>query len=129
MMEATRKWVFMYDQLVHLVEKADIAHPNEWVAISSAAVKTDRTVAKVWANLARSDYLPIAYAAPKEIGVFCVMVRHRNQPVWLCSQTKNRIHVTLAGNNLVSLVNDLFGIKQRQYLAEVFEVELCTMAR
>jgi transposase len=128
-MEATRNWPFIYDQLIHHVEKVDIAHPKELVAISSAAVKADRIDAKVLANLARLNYLPVAYAAPKEIRDLRMVVRHRDQLVRLRTQAKNRIHAVLAGYNLVSPVSDLFGIKGRQYLAEVSEGDLCTMAR
>lgn len=128
-MEATRNWAFMYDQLVHHVERVDIAHPKELVAISSAAVKADRIDAKVLANLARLNYLPVAYAAPKEIRDLRMGVRHRDQLVRLRTQAKNRIHAILASYNLVPSVSDLFGLKGRQFLAEVLEVELRSAAR
>jgi transposase len=66
-LEATRNWAFMYDLLDEHVAKVALAHPKELKAIANAAVKTDKIDAKVLANLARLNFLPISYAAPKEI--------------------------------------------------------------
>jgi transposase len=58
-----------------------------------------------------------------------MVVRHRDQLVRLRTQAKNRIHAILVCYNLVSPASDLFGIKGRQFLAEVLEVELRSAAR
>jgi hypothetical protein len=63
-LEATRNWPFLYDLLGEHVERVELAHSKELKAISSAAVKTDRSDARVLAQLARLNFLPIAYAAP-----------------------------------------------------------------
>ena len=128
-MEATRNWAFMYDQLSQYVERVDLAHPKELKAISAAAVKADHIDAKVLANLARLDFLPIAYAAPKEIRDLRTYIRHRDQLVRMRTQVKNRIHAVLAGYNLVAPVSDLYGIEGRQYLDEVIETKLRTAAK
>ena len=65
-LEATRNWPFMYDLLSDHVDRVELAHPKEVKAIANAAVKTDRIDAGVLAHLARLNYLPTAYAAPKE---------------------------------------------------------------
>jgi len=120
-LEATRNWPFMYDILEEHVERVELAHPKELKAIAHAAVKTDQIDAKVLANLARLNFLPISYAAPKETRDLRLYMRHR---VWLVrqrTQAKNRIHAVLASYNLVSPVGDLFGVKGRAFLDEFLE--------
>ncbi|MFC2042690.1 IS110 family transposase [Chloroflexota bacterium] len=128
-LEATRNWAFMYDHLSQHVERVDLAHPKELKAISAAAVKADHIDAKVLANLARLDFLPTSYAAPKEIRDLRMYNRHRDQLVRMRTQVKNRIHAILASYNLVPPASDLFGIKGREYLEEVMETKLRLAAK
>ena len=128
-MEATRNWAFMYDRLSQHVERVDLAHPKELKAISSAAVKADHIDAKVLANLARLDFLPIAYAAPKEIRDLRMYVRHRDQLVRMRTQVKNRIHAVLASYNIASPVSDLYGIEGREYLEDIMRTKLRPAAK
>ena len=116
--EATRNWAFMYDMLVEHVERVELAHPKELKAISAAAVKTDKVDARTLANLARINYLPIAYAAPQSVRDLRTEVRHRDQLVRQRTQVKNRIHAVLASYNLISPTADLFGVRGRQFLEE-----------
>ena len=118
-LEATRNWPFMYDLLSAHVERVELAHPKELKAISSAAVKTDRIDARVLAQLARMNYLPIAYAAPPETRDLRLYVRHREILVQERSQSKNRIHAVLAGYNLRAPVTDLFGKAGREWLQDM----------
>jgi len=118
-LEATRNWPFMYDLLREHVARVELAHPKELKAISAAAVKTDKVDARTLANLARMNYLPIAYAASAEIRDLRLEVRHRDRLVSQRTQAKNRIHAVLASYNLVSPKTDLFGVSGRQYLEEV----------
>jgi transposase len=120
-LEATRNWAFMYDLLDQHVAKVALAHPKELKAIANAAVKTDQIDAKVLANLARLNFLPISYAAPKEIRDLRLYVRHREWLIRQRTQSKNRIHAVLARYNLVSPTKDLFGVKGREYLSQVRE--------
>lgn len=117
-LEATRNWAFLYDLLAEHVERVELAHPKELKAIASAAVKTDRIDAKVLANLARLNFLPISYAAPKEIRDLRLYIRHREWLVCQRTQAKNRIHAVLASYNLVSPTRDLFGVQGREFLNE-----------
>jgi transposase len=121
-LEATRNWPFMYDLLNERLARVELAHPKELKAIATAVVKDDPIDSKTLAHLARVNYLPIAYAAPKEIRDLRTYLRHRDWLVGLRTQCKNRVHAVLAGYNLVSPVSDLFGSKGRQYLAEAIEV-------
>jgi len=108
----------MYDLLDAHVERVELAHPKELKAIASAAVKTDRIDAKVLANLARTNFLPTAYAAPKETRDLRLYIRHRDWLIRQRTQAKNRIHAILASYNLMSPVKDLFGIGGRAYMDE-----------
>jgi len=128
-MEATRNWAFMYDQLSQHVDRVDLAHPKELKAISTAAVKADHIDAKVLANLARMDFLPTAYAAPKDIRDLRMYIRHRDQLVRMCTQVKNRTHAVLASYNIAYPVSDIFGVEGREHLEEVMETKLRTSAK
>jgi len=123
-MEATRNWPFFYDLIGEHVERVELAHAKEVRSIATAAVKTDQIDATVLAHLARLNFLPIAYAAPKEVRDLRQHLRYRN---WLVNQrgrAKNRIHAILAGYNLSSPVTDLFGRSGREWIEEVAEQEL-----
>ncbi len=127
-LEATRNWPFMYDMLSDHVERVELAHPKEVKAIANAAVKTDRIDASVLAHLARMNYLPTAYAAPKEVRDLRLYTRHRSWLIGHRTQAKNRLQAVLASYNLASPVSDLFGVKGREFLEEVLE-ELRPAAR
>jgi transposase len=118
-LEATRNWPFMYDLLSDHVKRVELAHPKEVKAIANAAVKTDRIDANVLAHLARLNYLPTAYAAPKEYRDLRLYTRHRSWLVKHRTQAKNRVQAVLAGYNLISPVRDLFGTNGREFLEEV----------
>ncbi len=123
-MEATRNWPFFYDLLEKHVERVELAHAKGVRMIAEAAVKTDQIDASVLAHLARLNFLPIAYAAPKEIRDLRQHLRYRE---WLIDErrrAKNRIHAVLAGYNLASPVTDLFGRSGREWLKETVEKEL-----
>jgi transposase len=120
-LEATRNWPFMYDLLTNHVSRVELAHPKEVKAIANAAVKTDRIDASVLAHLARLNYLPTAYAAPKEYRDLRLYTRHRSWLVKHRTQAKNRIQAVLASYNLVSPVSDLFGSTGREFLEKVKE--------
>lgn len=123
-LEATRNWPFMFDLLTEHVERVELAHPKELKAISAAAVKTDSVDARTLANLARTNYLPIAYAAPSEIRDLRLELRHRDSLVSQRTQAKNRIHAVLASYNLVSPKSDLFSVSGREFLDEVMQSSL-----
>lgn len=127
-MEATRNWAFLYDFLADNLGRVELAHPKRLKAIASATVKTDRIDAKTLAHLARLNYLPIAYAAPKEIRDLRLFVRHRTSLVEGRTQAKNRIKAVLARYNIVASMSDLFGVKGREYLNEALE-KIRPMAR
>ena len=120
-LEATRNWAFLYDLLDEYVERVELAHPKELRAIAHAAVKTDHIDTKVLANLARLNFLPTSYAAPKEVRDLRLYMRHREWLVQQRTQAKNRIHAVLASYNRLSPVGDLFGVKGRFFLEETLK--------
>ena len=128
-LEATRNWPFMFDLLNEHVQKVDLVHAKAVRSIANAAVKTDQIDASTLAHLARLNYIPKAYAAPKETRDLRQLLRHREWMVNQRSKAKNRVHAVLAAYNLVSPVTDLFGATGRQYLQEVMEKELRPAAR
>ena len=128
-LEATRNWPFMYDLLHEHVQQVDLVHAKAVRTIANAAVKTDQIDASTLAHLARLNYIPKAYAAPKETRDLRQLLRHREWMVNQRSKAKNRIHAVLAGYNLVSPVTDLFGVAGRKYLDEVLQTELRPAAR
>ena len=123
-MEATRNWPYFYDLLEGHVDRVELAHAKEVRSIATAAVKTDQIDATVLANLARMNYVPIAYAATKEIRDLRQHMRYREWLVDERRRLKNRVHAVLAGYNLASPVTDLFGRAGREWLADVMETEL-----
>lgn len=121
-LEATRNWPFMYDLLKEHVDRVELANPKELYLIAKAVIKDDPIDSRALANLARLNYLPIAYAAPRNIRDLRTYIRHRE---WLIAQrtrTKNRVHAMLVYDNLVSPVTDLFGSKGREYLDKVMPI-------
>jgi len=117
-LEATRNWPFMYDLLSDHVDRVELAHPKELNLIAKAVIKNDPIDSKALANLARLNYLPIAYAAPREIRDLRIYIRHRDWLITQRTRAKNRVHAMLAYYNLVSPVTDLFGTKGRVFLDE-----------
>lgn len=120
-LEATWNWQFMYDLMSEHCQDVKLAHPQKVKMIAEATVKTDKIDARTLAHLARTGYLPTAYAAPKEIRHLRQIVRHRLSLIADRTQHKNRIHAALVRYNLVSPVSDLFGCKGRQFLDSLRE--------
>lgn len=118
-LEATRNWPFMYDLLSDHVQRVELAYPKEVKAIANSAVKTDRIDAGVLAHLARLNYLPTAYAAPREYRDLRMYTRHRSWLIKHRTQAKNRVQAVLASYNLTSPGTDLFGVNGREFLEKV----------
>jgi transposase len=122
--EATWNWQFMHDLLSEQCAQVLLAHPQKVKMIAEATVKTDKIDAHTLAHLARTGYLPIAYAAPREIRELRQIARHRSKLVADRTRHKNRIHATLARRNIHSPFSDLFGCKGREFLTEVADGRL-----
>jgi transposase len=123
-LEATWNWQFMYDLLSERCEAVLLAHPQKVKMIAEATVKTDKIDAHTLAHLARTGYLPTAYAAPQEIRELRQSTRHRSNLVSDRTRHKNRIHAVMARKNISSPYSDLFGRKGRAFLSEVVAEKL-----
>jgi len=115
-MEATFNWPFMYDLASEYVEQVLLAHPQKVKMIAEATVKTDKIDARTLAHLARTGYLPTAYAAPRAVRELRQLLRHRANLVADRTRQKNRIHSILTRHNLTAPVSDLFGVQGRAFL-------------
>jgi transposase len=128
-MEATRNWPYFYDLIGNHVERVELAHAKEVRSIATAAVKTDQIDATVLAHLARLNFLPTAYAAPKDIRDLRQHLRCRDWLVGQRRRAKNRVHAVLAGYNLTSPVTDLFGRSGREWIKDVAEKNMRPTSR
>lgn len=114
--EATGNWSYLYDELENIIQEVVLVHPKKVKAIASAAVKTDRIDAGVLATLARLNYLPRAYAAPKELRNLRKVTRYRNLLVEVKTKLKNGVHAILMQHNLHIPAADLFSPKGKGLL-------------
>jgi len=118
--EATGNWSYLYDELEDIIHQVVLVHPKKVKAIASAAIKTDRIDAGVLAHLARLDYLPRAYAAPKELRNLRSLSRYRDVVVSIKTRLKNGVHAILMQHNLHPAAADLFSPKGKTLLKETF---------
>jgi transposase len=116
--EATGTWSWLYEALKEQAIDVVLAHPKKVRALAAARIKTDKIDATILADLARTNMLPTAYAAPTEIRELRELVRHRSKLVRECTRHKNRIHLILATYNLQIPCSDLFGKRGRAFLTQ-----------
>src|SRR5207248_10783705 len=118
-LEATYGW----DWLAKLIEEEGrelhLAHPLATRAIASARVKTDAVDARTLAHLLRTDLLPEAYVAPRELRELRELLRHRIVLTRMRTALKNRVHAILARHGVIPDHSDLFGVGGRRFLAEL----------
>jgi transposase len=94
-----------------------LAHPMRTKAIASARVKTDAVDARTLAHLLRTDLLPEAYIAPRELRDLRDLLRHRVALTRMRSSLKNRVAAVLAKNGIQRAYNDLYGPAGTRFLA------------
>lgn len=123
-MEATFNWSFMYDLASEHVEQVLLAHPQKVKMIAEATVKTDKIDARTLAQLARTGYLPTAYAAPRPVRELRQVLRHRANLIADRTRHKNRIQSVLMRRNVLAPVSDLFGVQGRAFLQGVIDQAL-----
>ncbi len=117
-LEATGTWGYIADLLEPVVEEVVLAHPLQVRAIAAAKVKTDKIDATILAQLLRTDLIPRAYLAPREVRELRDLLRLRASLVRLRTSVKNKVHALLAKRGLRVPVTDLFGRAGRQWLAQ-----------
>jgi transposase len=85
-------------------------------AIASARVKTDAVDARTLAHLLRTDLLPEAYVAPRELRALRDLLRQRVVLTQMRTALKNRVHALLARQGIQRARADLFGPGGRRFL-------------
>lgn len=118
-LEATYGWEWLADLLEEAGYELHLAHPLRTKAIAAARVKTDAVDARTLAHLLRTDLLPEAYIAPRELRDLRDLLRHRVALTRMRSALKQRIGAILAKNGVARPYSNLFGPGGSRFLAEL----------
>jgi transposase len=118
-LEATTNSDAIATMLRPLVRRVVVSNPRKTRAIAEAKVKTDKVDARILAQLLRTDFLPEAWIAPKEIRDLRSLLRHRASLVRVRTSLKNRIHAVLADEGLKADGETLWSDKGQAWLATV----------
>src|ERR687891_2090002 len=108
-LEATYGWEWLADLLQDAGYELHLAHPRHTKAIAAARVKTDAVDARTLAHLLRTDLLPEAYIAPRELRELRDLLRHRVALTRMRSALKNRAGAILAKQGVKRPYSDMFG--------------------
>ena len=118
-LEAAFGWEWLADLLEREGIELHLAHPRHTKAIAAARVKTDAVDARTLAHLLRTDLLPEAYVAPRELRELRELLRHHIALTRLRTALKNRVHALLAREGVQHGRAELFGPKGRTFLGEL----------
>lgn len=88
-LEATYGWEWLADVLEEAGYELHLAHPLRTKAIAAARVKTDAVDARTLAHLLRTDLLPEAYIAPRELRELRDLLRHRGRSLASARRSSN----------------------------------------
>lgn len=116
-LEATYGWEWLADLLEEAGYELHLSHPLRTKAIAAARVKTDAVDARTLAHLLRTDLLPEAYIAPRELRDLRDLLRHRVALTRIRAGLKQRVGAILAKNGIQRPYSDLFGPGGRRFLA------------
>lgn len=114
--EATRNWMWLVDELEKRGCQVKLAHPLKLKAIYSDSKKTDKIDALKLAQLLKASLIPQSYIMPKKYRDNRELVRLRQDLVKLSTLIKNRIHALLGKKNYYFQGSDLFGKKGEMFL-------------
>jgi transposase len=118
-LEATYGWEWLAEVLEEAGYELHLAHPLRTRAIASARVKTDSVDALTLAHLLRTDLLPEAYIAPRELRDLRDLLRQRVALTQMRSALKNRVHALIARQGVRYEHSDLFGKAGLEFLSEL----------
>jgi transposase len=116
-LEATYGWEWLADVLEQAGYELHLAHPLRTKAIASARVKTDSVDALTLAHLLRTDLLPEAYIAPRELRDLRDLLRHRVALTQMRTAVKNRVHALISRQGVRPEHTDLFGRAGLRFLS------------
>jgi transposase len=115
-LEPVSQWYTFADMIENLGNEVHLAHPLKVKVIASARIKTDKIDAAVLADLLRSNLLPEAYFASKEVRSWKELVRFRASLINLRTQVKNKVHAILHKHALKHNFSHLFGVSGTKWL-------------
>jgi transposase len=118
-LEATYGWEWLADLLEEAGYELHLAHPLRTKAIAAARVKTDAVDARTLAHLLRTDLLPEAYIAPRELRELRDLLRHRVALTRIRSALKQRVGAILAKHGIARPYSNLFGPGGLRFLDEL----------
>src|SRR5215216_5908747 len=121
-LEATYGWEWLADVLQDAGYELHLAHPMRTKAIASARVKTDAVDARTLAQLLRTELLPEAYIAPRELRELRDLLRQRVALTQMRTALKNRVHALLARHGLHHGQSKLFDSKAGRVFLEQVEL-------
>jgi transposase len=117
--EAAFGWGWLAELLEDWDLEPHLAHAKGCKAIASARLKNDKVDARTLAHLLRSDLLPEAWIAPRDVRDLRALLRHRASLVRFSTALKNRIHSVLADRGIRREVDDLWTAPGRAWLESV----------
>ncbi len=117
--EATYGWGWLVDLLEEHGLEGHLVNPAACKAIASARLKNDKVDARMLAHLLRTNLLPEAWIAPKEVRDLRALLRHRASLVRMRTALKNRIHAVLADEGCKAEGEALWSQAGRRWLADV----------
>lgn len=117
--EPVSQWYTYADFLEELGVDVHLAHPMRVKAIASARIKTDTIDAGVLCDLLRSNLLPEAYFASKEVRSWKELCRFRASLLNLRTQVKNKVHAILHKHALKHTFSNLFGVQGIKWLGSL----------
>ena len=118
-LEATYGWEWLADVSEDAGYELHLAHPLRTKAIASARVKTDAVDARTLAHLLRTDLLPEAYIAPRELRDLRDLLRHRVALTRMRSALKNASARSWPSTASPRPYSDLFGPGGLRFLEEL----------
>ena len=114
--EATMAWGWLSDLLEDLGLEVHLAHMRGVRVIAESRCKTDKIDARVLADLLRTNFLPEAYLAPRELRDKRLLLRHRQSLIRWRTCAKNAVHGLLTRYNIHLEATDIFGKKGVEHL-------------
>jgi transposase len=115
--EAAYGWGWLAELLDDWDLEPHLAHAKNCKAIASARLKNDKVDAGTLAHLLRTDLLPEAWIAPREVRDLRWLLRHRASLVRSGTALKNRIHGVLADSGIHCPIDDLWTKAGRTWLS------------
>lgn len=114
--EAAYGWGWLAELLDEFGMETHLAHAKGCKAIASARLKNDKVDARTLAHLLRTDLLPEAWLAPREVRDLRALLRHRARLVRFGTSLKVRIHAVLADQGVQVTVPKLWTRPGRKWL-------------